>query len=108
MTRFPDFIREHRELKGWTQTEFGAMIGINSSAISRIEKGSKKLSPNRLEKLSELFDIPIDDIKELYFADRFAEELVKYDCPDSTFKVAEETVRYIKSKNTKQLTFEDL
>jgi len=37
MTNFGQFIKTEREKQGLTQTEFGAIVGINSSAISRIE-----------------------------------------------------------------------
>jgi transcriptional regulator with XRE-family HTH domain len=42
MTSFEHFIKKEREKHGWTQTEFGAMLGINSSAVSRIKMEQKK------------------------------------------------------------------
>lgn len=44
MVSFGHFIKTEREKREWTQTEFGAKIGINSSAISRIENGTQKFS----------------------------------------------------------------
>lgn len=102
MTNFGDFIKEQRELKGWTQTDFGAKLGINSSAISRIEKGSKRLTPKKLNIIADLFGCDIMKVKEIYFANVFAEELYKYDCPESALTVAEQTVRFIKQKHQQQ------
>ncbi|MDX1718824.1 MAG: helix-turn-helix transcriptional regulator [Salegentibacter mishustinae] len=108
MTNFGEYIKKLREEKGWTQTEFGAMIGINSSAISRIENNSKNLNFEKLDKLSEIFNVDLMDLKEIYFANKFARDIIKYDCPDSALLLAEKTVQYLKSKNTKQLKFDTL
>jgi len=103
MTNFGEFIKKERESFGWTQTEFGAKLGINSSAISRIETNAKQLSFHKLEKLSKIFNIDFEQLKEFYFANKFAQEAIKYNCPNSTFTVAEKTLKYLKSKNIKQL-----
>lgn len=40
MASFGDYIKVEREKREWTQTDFGAKIGVNSSAVSRIENGT--------------------------------------------------------------------
>lgn len=102
MTTFGKFIKEQRELKSWTQTEFGAKLGINSSAISRIENGNKVLSSAKLELISSLFCIELIKVKELYYADKIALEIYNSGCPESVLVVAEESIRYLKQKNQKQ------
>lgn len=39
MTSFGEFIK--REKKGWSQTDFGALVKIDMTAISRIENKAK-------------------------------------------------------------------
>jgi len=102
MASFGNFIKQEREKNGWTQTDFGAKIGINSSAVSRIEHGAKQISSNKLSVLSNLFSIEISKVKELYFADKFARDVYKFDCPNTVFIAAEEEVRYLRNKNAKQ------
>ena len=102
LANFGDLVKKEREKRGWTQTDLGAKIGINSSAISRIENNSKQLSASKLSTISQLFEIDISKIKELYYGDKFAREAYKNDCPETAFAVAEETVKYLKNKNTKQ------
>ncbi|MDR3695385.1 helix-turn-helix transcriptional regulator [Mucilaginibacter sp.] len=102
MASFGDFIKQEREKNGWTQTDFGAKIGINSSAVSRIEHGTKQISSNKLNTLSGLFSVELSKIKELYFADKFARDVYKFDCPNTVFMAAEEEVRYLRNKNAKQ------
>lgn len=96
MANFGHYIKTEREKREWTQTEFGAKIGINTSAISRIENGSQNFSKSKLKKLAELFQT------DLFFADKFARESFKYKCSDTVFKVAEETAIYIKNGNSIQ------
>lgn len=105
MASFGHYIKIEREKREWTQTEFGAKIGINTSAISRIENGSQKFSKSKLKKLSELFESDLQIITDLFFADKFAREAFKNKCSESIFTVAEDTANYLRNINTKQGTF---
>ena len=102
MASFGDFIKIEREKREWTQTEFGKKIGVNSSAVSRIENGSQTFSKNKLDILANLFGKEKQNVTDLYFADKFAREATKYKCSETIFSVAEETVSYIRNKNIKQ------
>ena len=102
MASFGHFIKTEREKREWTQTEFGAKIGINSSAISRIENGTQKFSKSKLQSLSKLFNLDLQRVTDLFFADKFAREAFKYKCSESIFSVAEDTANYIRNTNTKQ------
>ena len=109
MTSFGHFIKTEREKREWTQTEFGAKIGINSSAISRIENGTQKFSKTKLNSLSKLFNLDLQNVTDLFFADKFAREAFKYKCSESIFSVAEDTASYLRNTNVKQgkLNFEN-
>lgn len=102
MASFGHFIKSERERREWTQTEFGAKIGINSSAISRIENGAQKFSKSKLKLLAILFELESQKITDLFFADKFAREAFKYNCSDSVFAFAKNTSNYIKNINVKQ------
>lgn len=106
MTSFGNFIKTEREKRNWTQTDFGAKIGINSSAISRIENGSQRFSLSKLSRLANIFEIDIENIRDLYFADKFAFEACKNNCSKNIFIVAENTANYYKNINVKQGKFE--
>lgn len=102
MANFGSFIKNHRESKGWTQTELGAKVGINSSAISRIENNTKQFSISKLDLLASIFEVESVKVKELFYADKFAREAFESGCPDTVFYIAVETVKYLKAKNSKQ------
>lgn len=109
MASFGHFVKMEREKQEWTQTEFGAKIGINTSAISRIENGNQKFSKSKLPKLSEIFAIELQQVTDLFFADKFVREALKYKCSESIFSIAEKTARYYRNSNVKQgkLNFEN-
>lgn len=109
MAGFGQFIKNEREKRDWTQTEFGNQIGINTSAICRIENGTQKFSISKLEKLSEILKIDNQKINDLFFADKFAKEALKYKCSESVFSVAEDNATYLRNTNIKQgkLKFEN-
>ena len=102
MVSFGHFIKAEREKRDWTQTDFGAKIGINSSAISRIENDTQKFSASKLKELSEIFEIDLQKLRDLFFADKFAKEAYKNHCSDNVFVVAENTATYYKNINAKQ------
>jgi transcriptional regulator with XRE-family HTH domain len=109
MAGFGQFIKNEREKRDWTQTEFGNQIGINTSAICRIENGTQKFSISKLETLSEILEIDNQKINDLFFADKFAKEALKYKCSESVFSVAENNATYFRNSNVKQakLNFEN-
>lgn len=102
MASFGHFIKKEREKREWTQTDFGNHIGINTSAICRIENGTQKFSISKLKKLSEILNIENQTINDLFFADKFAREANKYKCSSSVFSVAEDTSNYLKNINAVQ------
>lgn len=104
MGSFGKFIKTEREKRGWSQTEFGALIKINTPAISGIENDRKKFSISKLELLAKLFEMDFTELKDIYFADKFAKEAYKYDCSDKVYALAEIQSKYIRNKNTEQGT----
>tara|TARA_R110001592_G_scaffold32788_3_gene114500 strand:- start:2267 stop:2590 length:324 start_codon:yes stop_codon:yes gene_type:complete len=102
MGSFGKFIKTEREKKGWSQTEFGALIKINTPAISGIENNRKKFSISKLELLAELFEMDCQTVKDLYFAEKFAKEAYQYNCSEKVHALAEDQSKYIRNKNTKQ------
>ncbi|MFC0428925.1 helix-turn-helix domain-containing protein [Chryseobacterium scophthalmum] len=102
MASFGHFVREEREKHGWTQTEFGAKIGINAFAISKIENNSQKFSKKKLKELAELFDIEFQHVNDLFYADKFAVEAYNNNCSDNVFAFANNNVKYLQNTNVKQ------
>ena len=102
MASFGKFIKAEREKKGWSQTEFGALIKINTPLVSRIENDKRPIALNKVKLLAKIFEIDYEKVKDLYFADKFAKDAYKYQCSESVFSKAEAQTKYLKELNTTQ------
>jgi UDP-N-acetylglucosamine 1-carboxyvinyltransferase len=56
-------IRELRQKKGMTQSDFAKKLGTSQSAVARIEKGEQNLSTAQLLKISEVLNHKLVSIK---------------------------------------------
>lgn len=57
-----DNIKTIREHKGFKQIEVADYIGVDKSAYSRIEKGTRAITVIELQKMAELFAMSVDHI----------------------------------------------
>ncbi|WP_346293185.1 helix-turn-helix transcriptional regulator [Sphaerothrix gracilis] len=51
-----DFVRELRQLMGYTQEQFSTLIGVSFSTLNRWEKGHMQPSPLALKQIESVFD----------------------------------------------------
>lgn len=57
-----DNIKNIREEKNLKQIEVATHIGVDKSAYSKIEKGSRALTVDELQKMAQLFNLTTDQI----------------------------------------------
>ncbi|MFP5109682.1 helix-turn-helix domain-containing protein [Neobacillus sp. C211] len=55
-------LKELRKQKKMTLKEVGDYLSLTGVAVSAYEKGTRKPSPNTIEKLADLYDVSVDDI----------------------------------------------
>lgn len=55
-------IREYRKKKGMNQSELGKLLGVAQNTVAGYEKGEFEVSYDNLFKLTEIFNISIDDL----------------------------------------------
>jgi transcriptional regulator with XRE-family HTH domain len=55
-------IRKIRELKNVKQEYMAEQLGISVAAYSKLEREETSLSDERLEQISKIFDLPVEDI----------------------------------------------
>lgn len=56
------YIREARKASGLTQTDVARDLGLDRSAVSRIEGGERGLGVAELAALARLLDVTVDEI----------------------------------------------
>ncbi len=59
---FPNQIRMHRRLHGMSMQELADHLGVSLSAISKIEKGYRRLNQEQLIQVAELIDCSLQDL----------------------------------------------
>ena len=59
---FPNQIRMHRRLCGMPMQELADRLGVSLSAVSKIEKGYRRLNQEQLIQVAELLDCSLQDL----------------------------------------------
>ncbi|MCJ7446117.1 MAG: helix-turn-helix domain-containing protein [Bacteroidales bacterium] len=101
-TNFGEYIRLLRKKNGFTLTQLGAQLNIDSGALSKIETGKKLLDESSLPKLAKIFSLDLNELKDEYFSEKIANEIYKNNCSDKVLTLAEEKVNYIRNNNVRQ------
>jgi len=105
-TNFGGYIRTLRTQNGWTLTQLGAKLGIDSGALSKIETGKKEFDETFLPFLAEAFSLDLEMLKSELISEKIAYTLYQNKCNDNVLTLAEEKVKYIRQKFTKQTKLE--
>ena len=58
---FGQYIKEHRDNKGYTQHELADLIGVTPKSISFIERGENFPSPDNMFELARVLDMSLDE-----------------------------------------------
>ncbi len=105
---FGEFIRELREKQEMPLRKVAAFVDIDSSTLSKIERGERSANKELIPALSEILDISQHDLILCLLSDTVAESLIYESNSDEILKVAEEKIKYLQSKNYEQgkLSFE--
>ena len=59
---FPNQIRMHRRLRGVPMQQLADYLGVSLSAVSKIEKGYRRLNQEQLIQVAELLDCSLQDL----------------------------------------------
>lgn len=99
---FGEFIKKLRTEHQLTLTQLGAKLGIDSGALSKIENGKKRLDEKALPKLAKSFKLDLSNLRDEFFSEVIAQEIYENKCSEKVLLLAEQKVKYIRNKNTKQ------
>lgn len=93
---FGEYIRNLRTDKGYTLTQLGGKLDLDSANLSKIKNGK------RLELLASVFGLDIVNLKTEFFGEIFAKKIYETNCSTEVLNVAEEKVKYYREQNVKQ------
>ncbi len=99
---FGEYIRRLRKSKEYTLTQLAAKLNMDSANLSKIETGKREFDEKRIELLATEFGLDLKELKDEYFSELVAKKLYDNQCSDRVLQLAEEKVKHMKLKNTKQ------
>jgi transcriptional regulator with XRE-family HTH domain len=97
MEKYGELIAEIRTKNGDTREELARKLNIPLSTFAKYERGERKVKPELLEKIAEIYDIPV--------ATFFGEEV---DLPEEFKKIGVKWMRVIDRFEKEKLTPEQV
>lgn len=99
---FGEYIRVLREEVGLPLRKVSAVLDIDPSTLSKIERGERSANKEMISHLADLFNENERKLELILMSDKIAYELVNEENPKEILQVAEEKIKYLKSKKLKQ------
>ena len=99
---FGEHIRALREKQGLPLRKVAAVLDIDPSTLSKIERGERPAKKDMLLPLADLFNESEEHLGLILLSDKVAFELIQEENPDQILKVAEQKIKYLKNKNLQQ------
>lgn len=98
MKAFGETIRNFREDLELPLRTVAAFLDIDQAILSKIERGQRNANREQVIKLAEFFRVEENDLLVSWLSDKLVYELTDEDVALKALQVAEEKVKYQKTK----------
>lgn len=99
---FGEWLRQQRENREWPLRKVAALLDIDTSIVSKLERGHRQPQREYVEKLARIFEEDPEELLVLYLSDQVAYALAGEGCSDEVLLAAEEKIKYLRAKNARQ------
>lgn len=99
---FGEYIRKLREENGLPLRKVAAVLDIDPSTLSKIERGDRSANREMIPILAELFKENAEALELILLSDKVAYYLIREENPNQILKVAEEKIKYLRTKSQQQ------
>ena len=93
-------IRELREQKKILVKQVAALLEVDPSLISKIERGDKRPTREQIRQLADILVVDENELMIAYLSDRLVYEIRDEDLAMEAIKVAEQKIEYFKKTNS--------
>lgn len=93
-----EIIRKLREKKQLPLRKIAALLDIDTSYYSKIERNEKKATKEQIHILEEFFDVEKNSIMIPYLSEKIFYEISEEECADKVLQFTERQVKYIKAQ----------
>ncbi|HBX50448.1 MAG: hypothetical protein A2275_15935 [Bacteroidetes bacterium RIFOXYA12_FULL_35_11] len=97
---FGEYIKKLRLDNGFTLTQLAAKLDLDSANLSKIENNKREFDEKRLSLLAKIFKLNITKLRTEFFSDIIAKKLYANNCNKETLILAEQKIKYLKSKKS--------
>ena len=101
MDSFGDTVRKLREERELPLRTVAAFLDIDQAILSKMERGHRKPTREQVVKLAGYFKIKENDLLVAWLSDKVVYELEDEEVALKAMQVAEEKIKYLKSKQKK-------
>lgn len=101
METFGGCIRKLREQADMPLRKLAALLDIDQSTLSKIERGERNPNLELIDKLSSIFNVDKKDLHINFISDKVAYEVLAEEYSHEILKLAEEKVEYLKANRNK-------
>lgn len=98
---FGETLRKLREDDGMPLRKLAALLDIDQSTLSKIERNERKANSDMIDKLSKIFKADKKELHISFVSDKVVYELLDEESSIDILKVAEEKISYIKQSKKK-------
>ncbi len=91
-------LRELRDARGLLLREVAAHLEVDPSLLSKIERGDKRATREQVVQLARMYKADEKDLMVSYLSERVVYQVEDEDLAIEALKVAEEMIKYKKSK----------
>lgn len=102
MKVFGEHIRDLREEQNLPLRKVAAYLDVDTSVLSKIERGERQASKETVIKIAEYFSLNQQDLLNEFFGEYIAKLVYKEKNYTDILKVAEGKIEYFKTLNQKQ------
>jgi len=94
-------IRELREKKGLLVRQVAALLEVDPSLLSKIERGYKKPTKDQVKLLAKILEVKENDLLIPYLSDRIVYQVYDEEAAIEAMKVAERKIKYLRKEKNK-------
>lgn len=99
---FGEYIHKLRVNNSMTLTKLAAALDIDQSTLSKIENNKRSVPEEILPKLAKVFQLDRKKLDQEFYSEKIATLIYKEDNSTELFQLAEEKVKYLRLRLTKQ------
>jgi transcriptional regulator with XRE-family HTH domain len=99
LLHFGDYIRKLRKQEGIPLRKIAAQLDIDPSTLGKIEKNTRNASFEQIEELSNIFQVPSQELNTLYLSDRLSEELSRFTYSEEILEMTRKKIITQKNKS---------